>query len=342
MQSAASLKRKRARSKDETSPESEGSSIENDSGRAQGCRRSSRERSGVARYEPTGVLGKRVSQDRLPTRFHITPMNEWEWLLRKMNCCVRNRLGWRNGTDLPPAPAHPCWLLPCKDDTAVEIAKHQKELRALGWKLLTCAPHVVSRIGQKANLHAYAKTLGLLQHLPQHYSRPETATFPCMLKAAVGEHGKDVFIVRSAAEVHKLATGGFPGTAAGGSPRWLLQEIAIGRNEYATSLLVNNGEILDAVTTSYEYDAEVYVWPDVEELQHKRHSHSNVPAEHLATMKSFLTDFSGICNFNYKVRQSDGGMCIFEVNARVGADLACDVPRRRAAKLFAKLDELQK
>ncbi len=62
--------------------------------------------------------------------------------------------------------------------------------------------------------------------------------------------------------------------------------------------------------------------------------------EHLETMKGFLTDFSGICNFNYKVRPDTGGMCIFEVNARVGADLACDITRKRAAQLFEKLDSL--
>lgn len=59
----------------------------------------------------------------------------------------------------------------------------------------------------------------------------------------------------------------------------------------------------------------------------------------LQVMKKFVAGFSGICNFNYKVRP-DGGMCIFEVNARVGADLACDVPRRRAAAFFGKLDAI--
>ena len=71
----------------------------------------------------------------------------------------------------------------------------------------------------------------------------------------------------------------------------------------------------------------------------KRSSTDKVPAEHLATMKLFLSDFSGICNFNYKVRPN-GGMCIFEVNARVGADLACDVPRMRAARFFGRLDAI--
>ena len=45
-----------------------------------------------------------------------------------------------------------------------------------------------------------------------------------------------------------------------------------------------------------------------------------------------------MCNFNYKVRQDSGHMGIFEVNTRVGADLACDVPRHRARALFARLD----
>jgi carbamoylphosphate synthase large subunit len=51
-------------------------------------------------------------------------------------------------------------------------------------------------------------------------------------------------------------------------------------------------------------------------------------------MKAFLADFSGICNFNYKLR-TEGGMCIFEVNARIGADLACDATRSRAAQVRA-------
>ena len=56
-------------------------------------------------------------------------------------------------------------------------------------------------------------------------------------------------------------------------------------------------------------------------------------------MRKFVAGFSGICNFNYKVRPS-GAMCIFEVNARVGADLACDVPRRRAAAFLKGLDRI--
>ncbi|CAK0818763.1 unnamed protein product, partial [Prorocentrum cordatum] len=54
-------------------------------------------------------------------------------------------------------------------------------------------------------------------------------------------------------------------------------------------------------------------------------------------MRQFLEGYSGICNFNYKLREG-GGMCILEANPRIGADLAGDVPRERARELFELLD----
>lgn len=301
-------------------------SSDGENARPNGVRRSSRERKDVVRYVP-------VDGEDGPVRFHITPKNEWGWLVKKMKMSVRNALEWRTGLPLPTAPGS-CWLLPCKDDTAVEIGRHRKELAKCGWKLLTCPPEVVARIGNKANLVKYAAELGLLEHLPQHYASPERASYPCMLKATAGEHGRDVFIVESRKDVKAKAHGGFHPS------RWLLQELCAGHIEHATSLLVKDGAILDAICTNYVYDKEVYVWPFVEEEESKRRSHEEIPEAHLEVMRAFVVGFSGVCNFNYKVRP-DGGMCIFECNARVGADLACDVPRRRAAAFFSRLDGLE-
>ena len=52
--------------------------------------------------------------------------------------------------------------------------------------------------------------------------------------------------------------------------RWVLQEFMPGRHEYSTSLLVHSGKIIEAVRTKYEYDAEEYVWPRVNEISWKR------------------------------------------------------------------------
>jgi hypothetical protein len=161
----------------------------------------------------------------------------------------------------------------------MEIAKYRDELYALGWKLLTSEPRIVSRIGRKDNLHAYATDLGLLEHLPRHYPTPREAVYPCMLKAVVGDFGKGIYIVESEAQVAEKATGGF------GCGKWLLQELCAGSIEYATSLLVQDGEILDAITTSYTYNKEVFVWPFVEEVrcQHEQPSSKLLSVEPLSS-----------------------------------------------------------
>jgi len=105
---------------------------------------------------------------------------------------------------------------------------------------------------------------------------------------------------------------------------------------------VNKGQIVELVCAKYKYDSDEYVWPRVNELWQQR-TFPEVPPEHHAAMTAFLSrpgfEFSGICNFNYKIRP-DGGMCIFEINTRVGADFACDIPRGRARTMLEKLDTL--
>ena len=50
----------------------------------------------------------------------------------------------------------------------------------------------------------------------------------------------------------------------------------------------------------YVYDRKEYVWPSVQELS--RDSGGTVPRHLLSVMETFLLGFSGICNFNYKLR----------------------------------------
>lgn len=83
----------------------------------------------------------------------------------------------------------------------------------------------------------------------------------------------------------------------------------------------------------------MYVWPHVNELSKKL---CELPLGHLDVMRRFLANYSGFCNFNYKVR-NDGKLCIFEANARVGGDLAFDIPQQwpdLAQAMFEKLDEV--
>lgn len=271
------------------------------------------------------------SRDR-SAKFHFVPRNGWHPFLKRMGCSARNTMAWHGGdAPVPTPPNGDCWLLPTSDEMALCIAQRQAQLLSAGWKLLTCSPGTVYRLSNKSNLHRHADNLGLLSTLPQHYNSPDEAEYPCILKAAVGQHGKNVYIVHAPEEVRKWTSGAF-------GPGWLLQELISGTLEYSTSLLVSDGVILDAICTEYEYARPEYVWPHVDEV--RRSSHRSVPKAHLDAMQAFLQDYSGICNFNYKVRASSGALCIFEVNTRVGADLACDVPRPLARALFERLDAL--
>ena len=202
MSAAGQQKRKRATSP----PSGESSSTENDSGRAQGagCRRSCRERNGVERYVPTGVLGKRVSQDRLPTRFHITPMNEWEWLLRKVNLCVRNRLEWRNGTPLPTAPPIPAGC--CRARTTRRWRSPSIRMHCALGEGVDVPARVVSRIGQSepSRICQVAQPAGTSAAALQQPYRPRIHH----AEAAVGEHGKDVHR-HSAAECENSPSAAF-------------------------------------------------------------------------------------------------------------------------------------
>jgi hypothetical protein len=78
----------------------------------------------------------------------------------------------------------------------------------------------------------------------------------------------------------------------------------------------------------------------VKEQKEKRLSHNHVAPQHLAVMQTLLQGYSGVCNFNYKIRAISGEIAIFEVNTRVGGDLCDDVPRWRARAFLEKLDSL--
>ena len=267
-------------------------------------------------------------------RFHIVPQNGWHRFLWKLDIHALNTLPW-NGHTQPPKPPCPCFILPASDEIAIVIANEKETLENMGWKTFTCDADIIQRLQNKVMLRDYAERLKLLKYLPQHYKTLAKAKFPCMLKGAHGNHGKTVWMVNSREEAIDVM--GVDDVVDDGD--WLLQEIVPGKCEYAVSLLVRDGEILDAVETRYEYDRDVYVWPHVEELG--RNSEGVIRKEHLSVMRSFVANYTGVCNFNHKLRKN-GDMAIFEVNTRIGADLACDVPRDRARVFFEKLSSLSR
>ena len=118
---------------------------------------------------------------------------------------------------------------------------------------------------------------------------------------------------------------------------WLLQEIIPGPVEYSASLLVVGGRVQHALVIEYTFMADVYIWPRVREDRKRRTTHNLAPA-HLEVLQALFVGYSGVCNVNFKLRE--GAISIFEVNTRVGGDLANDAARADAQAFFEALDQV--
>eukprot|EP00929_Paragymnodinium_shiwhaense_P065954 TRINITY_DN33043_c0_g1_i1.p1 TRINITY_DN33043_c0_g1~~TRINITY_DN33043_c0_g1_i1.p1 ORF type:complete len:321 (+),score=84.17 TRINITY_DN33043_c0_g1_i1:138-1100(+) len=279
--------------------------------------------------------GQWTRPDLGPERFHWVPKNGWDRFAKGLNCGARNVIPWKGRGPVPVATS-PCWFLPASDFVAVQIAARQAELREAGWKVLTCdSEEVVIRLSDKAKLWEHIVNLGLRDHVPQCFAvdSPDDAAYPCILKSATGEFGKDCHIVRSAEDVRKIISS--KGTAS--KTKWVFQELVRGKFEYSVSLLVVKGVILESAGMEYEYDREEYYYPQVKQV---RKQVVEAEPEHLAIMQQVVQEYSGLCNFNFKIRDN-GSMAIFEINTRIGGDLAVDIPRKRAREIFERLDSLE-
>ncbi|CAE7776377.1 APUM3, partial [Symbiodinium pilosum] len=300
-----------------------------DASSASSLRSTSREEAEETSPVATLVLcGHKPYQDA--KRFHWVPPKGWDSHARALNVSARNNLSWDGRRPIPSPPAGEPWLLPCSDQMALRIARLRKPLVAAGWKVITSSPEVIEGLGDKAKLPDYAAKVGKLDFLPRHFQKPEQARYPCILKPSQGEFGRDSWICYNAQDVMSHV----PDFSAS---NWVLQELVPGSVELSVSMLVSRGTILEVLGMKYLYDREVYIWPGVNELSKELYE---VPAHHIPVLAAFVTEYDGILNFNYKIRP-DGRICIFEVNTRIGADLACDAPRERARQLFLMLDKIR-
>jgi len=277
-----------------------------------------------------------------PDRFHCLPTRAC-WYPAIGQIGIRfNALSWHvewwaGGLPVPKPPmCHQCWILPTNQKYAELIARWQQELRAQGWKVLTSSKDLVAELGNKAGLHRLAAQRGLLECMPRHFASPRVAAYPCIVKPVDGEYGQRTVIVKSLKEAQRIEAC-LEEAGSRLSESYVLQELVVGAHEFATSMLVKDGELYDAVTTEYVYENSEYFYPMCRERW--RRFYDPAPRAHLRALSPFLKDFSGICNANYKV--CSNGFRLFEINVRMGGDLATDVmPRSRVGDFISKLDEL--
>jgi hypothetical protein len=119
-----------------------------------GVRRSTRERSAVHRFVAGPAHGDVHSFET--ARFHVVPPNGWHRFLWEMGCSALNTLKY-HGELPPPVAPHSCWMLPSSDEMAVRLATIAPQLKAAGWKTLTCDPALVHKLSNKQRLREHAE-----------------------------------------------------------------------------------------------------------------------------------------------------------------------------------------
>ncbi|KAK7240105.1 Chromatin assembly factor 1 subunit A [Aureococcus anophagefferens] len=271
-------------------------------------------------------------------RFCFAPSKRtWEQNISDACRCPQDFLAPSYDENVPAAPPGPgCWLIPTEDGWALRLCERRADYERLGWRVLAGDLEETRELMDKVRLRKRARRMGLEHCLPASYATLRAARFPCIVKTAVGDFGSTVRFARDARELD-AAISELKLDARRMNDAWLVQELCEGPVEYSASCVVRDGRILDVVATRYTYDAAVYVWPRVEERRELRVVDAPVPENHLDVMAALLRRYTGICNFNYKLR-GNGELCIFEVNVRSGEDLACDVPPDRLRCLLERLD----
>ena len=219
-----------------------------------------------------------------------------------------------------PRNGAPALLLAQTDEYALRLVREATRFRQLGWLLLVPSLETAVSLSNTGMLYGLAATRGVLDAFPIRYASLSRAPYPHVMKTVTGTFGQNVHIVWRQEDARTIM--------ASSQKEWIHQELIEGAYEISTLLLAIDGCIRHAIRTEYHYDAAAYVWPAVNEILHDRTSTTELPASEANVLGTLLEGYSGICNFNYKLRK-DRSIAIFECNIRAGRDIT-DAPLHMA------------
>lgn len=138
--------------------------------------------------------------------------------------------------------------------------------------------------------------------------------YPYLVKKVVDENSAHCYIVRNEQDERKyheeLA-----------SPDYFCQELVVGKKEYASHVVVREGEIVADLTVVYHFRDGVIVKGKDKFIAT---TVEPTPFRELFTKVLREIEFEGLCCLNYKIK--DGMPFLFEINPRFGASLARFVP----------------
>jgi hypothetical protein len=160
----------------------------------------------------------------------------------------------------------------------------------------------------KCRFNQLLKENGLGKFIPRNEGKLD---YPYMLKKRVDDWGQSCHIINNVKDEAAAS-------AALADPEYFTQQLVVGSTEYATHLLFKGGEILYGVNVEYTFNTSTPIKGRDKELRRRV-----CRCRHLKLFSTILglTDFEGLCCFNYKTAE-DGSPMILENNPRFGGSLA--------------------
>jgi len=134
--------------------------------------------------------------------------------------------------------------------------------------------------------------------------------YPYILKKRVAEDGDNCYLIFNAADekAHEAQLS---------DPEYFSQEIIAGHHEYATHILVKNGNIQSCINIKYTFKENL---PIKGQNTYISREISGCPYLDLFAQMLTVVGFEGLCCVNYKVR--DYKPYVFEINPRFGGSLS--------------------
>jgi hypothetical protein len=166
---------------------------------------------------------------------------------------------------------------------------------------------VVDLCHNKRLFNATLVDMGFGALIPEEGEAPAP---PYIVKPNEGECSNGAFVVTSYnSEIRNADLLQKPGN--------MKQKMIVGRYEYATHMIVRNGELLAELTIEYRFENEMPI-KGLQDSVWERATECHDSATLLEVLRRL--GFEGICCFNYKM--VDGQMLLIELNPRFGGSLA--------------------
>lgn len=190
------------------------------------------------------------------------------------------------------------------------IAKNEKLLKEKGLKFLVNTQKTLKHFVDKKLFYDLMLQKGYEQYVPKYYSNENEVIYPCIVKTISGGAGRGIFIAYSKDEITFK------------DKNLIISEYLPSKVEYATTIFMKKGKIIEDFTFSKKVEKDFYVL-QAEKKETIKVEYCETPfLELFEEIVSYLSSNDEYCQCSINFKIENNIPKIFEINPRVGYTLS--------------------